>query len=246
MRAEDKLINELLTLSGCEPFLKESQEEWYWNYGSFDDYMQQYNIVYVLNEVQQTKSIWYPLIDANQYKQALTEFVNNGELLRVPSKKVYDWAHIVFRNSAIFNNIAPLYGANEDGYVPFMEVYEAFVEEYTEEDAQQFIQDLVSKNVIVNPKWSIAPIKVEDEWGAMVYILETEGVYERLKMPDGHYDAWSDMQGFYDIGEFEDCNTVEEALVLINRYLDMYHQRSDLAALFITGGRDSLTKISNG
>ena len=32
----------------------------------------------------------------------------------------------------------------------------------------------------------------------------------------------------------------------ISEVLDVYHQRSDLASLFITGGRDSLTKISNG
>jgi len=245
MSNQNMLINELLEIAGCKS-LNESQEEWVWNYGSFEDYMDKYNIDYVLHEVQQVQSIWYPLIDAAQYKAALSEFVKNGELLRVPSKLVYNWAHIVFRNSAIFNNIAPLYGANEDGYVPFMEVYEAFVGEYTEEAGENYIQELVSKNIIVDPKWAYSPIKIEDEWGAMVYILETNGVYERLKMPDGHYDAWSDLQGFYGIGEFENCHTVEEALVLINRYLDEYHQRSDLASLFITGGSESLTKISNG
>lgn len=245
MPNQNALIDELLEIAGCKP-LNESQEEWAWNYGSFEDYMDKYNIVYVLSEAQQVQSIWYPLIDAAQYKMALSEFVKNGELLRVPSKLVYNWADIVFRNSAIFNNIAPLYGANEDGYVPFMEVYEAFVGEYTEEAGQKFIQDLVSKNTVVDPKWAYYPIKVEDDWGAMIYILETNSVYEKLKMPDGHYDTWSDLQGFYDIGEFEDCSTVEEALVLINKYLDLYHQRSDLASLFITGGRESLMKISNG
>ena len=57
MRAEDKLINELLTLSGCEPILKESQEEWYWTYGSFDDYLSKYGLDWVLTNAKRG-SVW--------------------------------------------------------------------------------------------------------------------------------------------------------------------------------------------
>ena len=70
--------------------------------------------------------------------------------------------------------------------------------------------------------------------------------YDSLKLPDGSADAWSDTQSYADyMNQFDEVSTPEEALVLINKVLDVYHQRSDLASLFITGGRDSLTKISN-
>ena len=89
MRAEDKLINELLILSGCEPILKESQEEWYWTYGSFDDYLTKYDLEWVLTNAKRG-SVWYPLIDAAQYKAALEEFMRYGELMRFPGKKLYE------------------------------------------------------------------------------------------------------------------------------------------------------------
>ena len=80
-----------------------------------------------------------------------------------------------------------------------------------------------------------------------MYMLQVNGIYDSLKLPDGSDDAWSDTQSYTDyMYQVDEISTPEEALVLINKVLDVYHQRSDLASLFITGGRDSLTKISNG
>ena len=103
MPTQNALIDTLLEIAGCKP-LNESQEEWYWTYGSFDDYLVKYNLEWVLTNAKRG-SVWH---------------------------------------------------------------------------------------------------------------------------------------------QFDEVSTPEEALVLINKVLDVYHQRSDLASMFITGGRNSLTKISNG
>lgn len=245
MNELDSLINDLQKLAGISQSLVESQQPWAWSYGTTDDYREKYDLYYILDAVQLPQSIWYPLIDANKYKVALSEFIKYGELIRTPSTLIEDWADIILRNTSIFANLEPLYGVNEDGFVPFDVVYDIFVGEYSPEIGQQFINKLMRENTVVSPKWAYAPIRVEDEYGAMIYILETNGVYEKLRMPDGHYDVWSDVGGFWGVGEFADCGTVEQALVLINRYLDEYHQRSDLASILITGGKSSLTKISN-
>ena len=245
MNELDSFIKDLQQRAGITQTLTEAQQPWFWSYGTTDDYREKYNLYYILDAVQQPQSIWYPLIDANKYKFALSEFIKYGGLIRTPAKLVEDWADIILRNTAIFSNLEPLYGVNEDGYVPFDIVYDSFIGDYSSEAGKQLINRLIQKNTVVDPKWAYSPIKVEDEWGAMVYILETNGVYEKLRMPDGHYDVWSDLGGFWGVGEFADCETVEQALVLINRYLDEYHQRSDLASILITGGKASLTKISN-
>ena len=241
MRAEDKLINELLTLSGCEPILKESQEEWYWTYGSFDDYLSKYGLSWVLANADQG-SVWYPLIDAAQYKVALDEFMRYGKLIRFPVKKIEDWVHILMKNSAIFENIRPLFG--EEEYVPVEEVFGALYGYDTDYDT--FVASINGKEIYV-PSYGRVTVEEGDDLSIMMYMLQVNGIYDSLKLPDGSADAWSDTQSYTDyMYQVDEISTPEEALVLINKVLDVYHQRSDLASLFITGGRDSLTKISNG
>lgn len=79
--------------------------------------------------------------------------------------------------------------------------------------------------------------------------LDEKGFYEWCKLPDGS-DAWSDYgltPIFKIINEYDDVKTTpEETLILINRCLDVYHQRGDLASCFIQGGWRTCSKISNG
>ena len=78
--------------------------------------------------------------------------------------------------------------------------------------------------------------------------LDEIGLYDWMKMPDGS-DAWSDfgLSPIFEIlDEYNDSTTPEEALVIINKVLDVYHQRGDLSSIFIQGGNASLSKISNG
>lgn len=240
MPNQNALINELLEIAGCKP-LNESQEEWSWNYGSFDDYLAKYDLHWVLTNAKRG-SIWYPLIDARQYKLALDEYVKYGRLVRFPVDKIYDWVDILMKNSAIFENIHPLYG--EDEYVPCEEVFESLYG--NDVNYVEFIKSIEGETIYVSFYGNVT-VEVDDDFSVMMYMLQTNGIYDALKMPDGSEEAWSDTQSYYDyMNQFEDVETPEQALVLINKVLDVYHQRSDLASLFITGGREALTQISNG
>ena len=76
--------------------------------------------------------------------------------------------------------------------------------------------------------------------------LDKIGLYDWMEMPDGS-EAWSDygLKPIFDlIKQYNDNKTPEETLVLINKILDVYHQRGDLSSIFITGGKKSLSQIS--
>lgn len=73
------------------------------------------------------------------------------------------------------------------------------------------------------------------------------GLYDWMEMPDGS-EAWSDygLEPIFNlIHQYNDDKTPEETIVLINKILDVYHQRGDLSSIFITGGRKTLSQISN-
>ncbi len=78
--------------------------------------------------------------------------------------------------------------------------------------------------------------------------LDDIGFYDFLEMPDGS-DAWSDfgLNPLYDVlREYRDDMTPGEKLILVNRCLDIGHQRGDLASIFIEGGSKTCSAISNG
>lgn len=77
-------------------------------------------------------------------------------------------------------------------------------------------------------------------------ILEWFGLYDWSTAPDGS-DAWSDY-GLEPIEQlianYHQNMKPEDVLVLINKILDVYHCRGDLASLFIEGGSNALSRIS--
>lgn len=78
------------------------------------------------------------------------------------------------------------------------------------------------------------------------YLLDILGFGKWAVLPDGT-TALSDygLEPLFDIcAEFDDDMSAEETLVLINRALDVTHMRGDLASMFIEGGSQALTRIS--
>lgn len=77
-------------------------------------------------------------------------------------------------------------------------------------------------------------------------ILNWIGLYDWMIAPDGS-DAWSDY-GLEPIekliANYRQNMKPEDVLVLINKILDVYHCRGDLASLFIEGGAKTLSRIS--
>ena len=78
-------------------------------------------------------------------------------------------------------------------------------------------------------------------------ILDKLGFFKWAVLPDGG-DAFSDYgmpQLLSIVNEYDDSSTPEKTLVIVNKALDVYHQRSELAAAFIVGGSSTLDSISN-
>ena len=80
----------------------------------------------------------------------------------------------------------------------------------------------------------------------MFDFLNDIGLYEWMVMPDGS-DAWSDygLEPLMEIiKEYNSDLSPEEVIVIVNKALDVYHQRGDMASIFGEGGTRALSKIS--
>ena len=69
---------------------------------------------------------------------------------------------------------------------------------------------------------------------------------EWMQMPDGS-DAFSDfgIKPLEEIlAEYDEDLPPEKVLVLVNRALDVYHQRGDMASIFVQGGTKALSRIA--
>lgn len=194
------------------------------------NYYDFWEISYVYNTIQEflhdkangkTKKTWR-LIPFEQYRNALIEFMRYGQFMRFPAKYIDQWADIVTNNTLSLAANTELAGHSR--YFPFEEFCDAFgfeqgTPEYEKyygnyENCAEYLYDIGFDD------WTIAP--------------------------DGT-DAISDygLEPLYNlIMELEEQETPEQKIVVINKILDVYHMRGDLASLFIQGGTKSLSQIS--
>jgi hypothetical protein len=190
-------------------------------YSKFYEYLEDYDEYYVLNEFffnKKEKQDWGVLINPDMYAKALREFTKHGKLVRFPSKYVYQWMGIIMKNTAILCSNTNL--AGHSGYFP---------------------GDLVAELAA-----SIDGIVIGEDYEEGSEWLEENGLYDWMQMPDGS-DAWSDfgIEPLVKIfKEYNDDLPPEKVLVLVNRALDVYHCRGDMASIFIQGGSKVLSKIA--
>lgn len=76
--------------------------------------------------------------------------------------------------------------------------------------------------------------------------LDLIGFYDWMMMPDGS-DAFSDF-GIEPLerilSEYDEDLPPEKVLVIVNKALDVYHQRGDMASIFVVGGSKALNQIA--
>ena len=76
--------------------------------------------------------------------------------------------------------------------------------------------------------------------------LDLIGFYDWMMMPDGS-DAFSDF-GIEPLervlSEYDENLPPEKVLVIVNKALDVYHMRGDMASIFVVGGSKSLDRIA--
>lgn len=213
---------------------------------TIEDFVSEYTVSDVLwMFLSGVKNPWYPLINPTQYKQALSEFIKYGTFIKFPIEKIMDWFHIIVRNTCILSSMTTL--AGHDYYFPTEDIKEIIFD--SEEDFNQFKQELIDDESempaeVFGSEYATSDISDEQVcWKK----LESMGFYDWCSLPDGS-------QGLSDYGieplfnimqEFDTVTYAEELIVLVNRCLDVTHQRGDLASAFIEGGSNSLTRISN-
>ena len=228
-----------------ETLLNEN-DEWH----AYYDYLEKYDEYTVLRMIINNQNLWAPLIQPAMYQQALNEFTKFGRIEKFPAKYIHQWIGIIMKNTAILRAITSIAG-HDMGY-PTSQIIDACFN--SEEEFEQYKQDL-------NHKGEFSPDfgwmgqeeegfneedEVSDDEAACQY-LEDNGYFERMTLPDGS-PAWSDygIQPLEKIIlEYSDTLGAEQVLVLINRALDVTHQRGDLASAFIEGGAETLSQISN-
>ena len=173
----------------------------------------------------------FNLINPSMYKQALSEFMKYGEFVKFPTRYIYQWMAIIMANTAKIHSITTIAGHSQWG------AEEEFINHYFMGDSDlwdEYKQEHYSKTY--------------NDYECMCEYLDNNGFYDWTKLPDGS-DAWSDygLQPLAEIcQEYNENMSPEEVIVLINRALDVTHQRGDLASAFIVGGSKTLSEISNG
>lgn len=204
--------------------IKESNDD---EYHPYFEKLNEYDTYYVLESFENKENIWTPLINPEMYKNALSEFTKYGSFMRFPTKYIYQWFGIIMKNTAILRTCTDLCGHST--YFPI----DDFVDFYFNGDYDEWEKYKNNNNE-------------DNDYYAAWDFLEKKGFDKWNVLPDGS-DALSDF-GLEPIekiiNEYNRNLSPEKVIVLINKILDVTHQRGDLASIFIDGGSKSLTKIS--
>lgn len=197
--------------------LKESSD---YIYDIISDLMDETDACALFNQFMKDKKngvarIRFALIPKEQYRNLLVRYMSSPETARIPGNVVKDWfENIIVKNSCIIKTFNSLFGYST--HFPGEELADA----------------------------TGIPELENFEKGSEY--LDRIGFYDWATLPDGS-DAISDygLQPLFEIlKEYTPNSTPEEILVLINRALDVYHCRGDLASAFIEGGSRTCSQIS--
>ena len=218
-----------------------------------EDITSDMNVDSVLDLVLSGQDMWDNLIDPVKYKNALQEFVKNGQLIRTKTEDVEQWFETIVRNTALLDTITDIVGHSYS--FPETEIKEYFFgtnRAEADKKFQEYKKQLQERDEELPPEFATAEVEStaneEISDGAVLWkLLEDKGFFDNAKLPDGS-PAWSDfgLRPLWEIiGEYHEGMSAEQVLVLINKALDVYHQNGDLASAFIKGGAETAEKISN-
>lgn len=206
-----------------------SDDEWlpYFDYANVEENVS--NVLEEFSSNREGKESWTPLINPEMYQKALSEFTQYGKFIHFPTKYVYSWMGILMRNTAKLYANTVL--AGHESWFPTDTVIES-IENYPQ------LREVLG----IDEDCEVSDLSESDFFD----LFESAGLYDWMECPDGS-EAWSDF-GIKPIEkllvEYHETSTPEETIVIINKVLDVYHCRGDLASIFIEGGSKTLSKIS--
>lgn len=187
--------------------------------GDFYDIL--FNVDYfVFNSIKNKQKIKFKLINPTQYKRALTEFIQYGSFVRFPVKYIFNWKDLVLYNIALLHSLTSIHG--HSNHFPFDEFYDEFNIPEEEQD-----NDFMKAYDILDTEYHIDDYVPFFTNGHAV--LSDFGVKPLFSLAE----------------KLIPQRKPEDIIVTINKILDIAHQRSDLSELFVEGGQNSLSWISN-
>lgn len=163
-------------------------------------------------------------VNPNMYQKALNDFMTFGKITHYPTKYIDDWKNIIIENFMYLDVITMFFG-----------------------HTSYFDLDVFNDQVLNTDETG----ESVNNWNEAMEYIENNG-YDKVldnilpRFSNGH-DLISDygLEPLRKIvTELIESNDHDKNIVLINRAMDVSHQRSDLSELFIEGGEASLNRIS--
>ena len=197
----------------------------------------------LFNSINDNIKIKFKLINNNQYHNALRDFMKYGTFMRFPTKYVFQWKNLTLENIFKLSSLSDIHG--HSSHFPFDEFYDIF--DYNQDTGEERDGDF--------SKWCQKIYKITKNED-LLKDYDFESCYDYLdeiknldditpQFSNGHHvlsDFATEPLNNLAI-ELDDAESAEEIIVVINKILDVTHQRSDIAELFIKGGSSSLDDV---
>jgi hypothetical protein len=199
----------------------------------------------LFSQISKREKITFNLLPKEQYHNALIEFMKYGKFMRFPPKYILDWKELLLHNIAKLYILTQIHG--HSSHFPFDTFYDVFDYNFkTEKEHNGEFSRWAKKMNKINNAEEYTKLY---NWGAAYEFMDKVYDIDNLtpQFTNGHY-VLSDYatEPLMKLGtELAKTDSPEEIIVLINRILDVTHQRSDIAEIFIEGGSESLELISN-
>ncbi len=193
-----------------------------------EDYYEEYDNLFreILTDMvnKSTKKHVLIKINPNMYQKALNDFMKFGEITHYPTNYIYTWKNIIIKNFTYLDVITMFFGHTSSFEV---DTFNDIV----------FNTDETGKRI--------------SGWNEAMEYIDEMGYSEVLNNILPTFSNGHDLISDYGleplrkiVEELIQTNDPNEIIVLINKALDISHQRSDLSELFIEGGEGSLNRIS--
>lgn len=176
----------------------------------------------VLENIKNKKKIGFPLINPNQYKRALDEFMLYGKIIKFPERIIFEWKDLCLENIVLLRVLTDING--HSSHFPHDVLYDVFPKDFPPKKQKYNFQ---LEYGVLEDKYHIDDYIPFFSNGHAVL---TDYGLEPLEKLAAKLIPMTD---------------VNDILVTINMIMDVAHQRSDLSELFLEGGQKSHYSISN-
>jgi len=199
----------------------------------------------VLYDIVTGKTTILRKIKPSQYQKALDEMMKFNYIDKFPVKYIFRWKKLVIENMGILMAVNGIYGHGNMDMETFHDIFNTLEGSYDSEGGE-FDKWLIDKGE--------EPKDNRYNWTEMFEFLEEEYKLDDIipkytngfpLISDYGLETIGKRKGISDlVFEMTPQQDPVDILISINKILDVSHQRSDLAELFIEGGSKSLDVIS--